>query len=53
MLSDSNLPKYFWAEAVATACYILNRILVRPLTNTTPYELLSNKKPIVAYFKVL
>ena len=52
MLSDSNLPKHFWAEAVATACYILNRILVRPLTNKTPYELLYNKKPTVAYFKV-
>ena len=52
MLSDSNLPKHFWDEAVATACYILNRILIRPLTNKTPYELLYNKKPIVAYFKV-
>ena len=52
LLSDSKLPKHFWAEAVATACYILNRILIRPLTNKTPYELLFNKKPKVSYFRI-
>ena len=52
MLSDSKLPKHFWAEAVATACYILNRILIRPLTNKTPYEFLYKRKPKVSYFKV-
>ena len=25
LLNDTLLPKYFWAEAVNTACYILNR----------------------------
>ena len=52
MLSDSKLPRNFWVEAVATACYILNRILIRPLTNKTSYELPFNKKPKVSYFKV-
>ena len=52
MLSESNLPKNFQAEAVATACYILNRILIRPLTNKTSYELLHSKKPKVSYFKI-
>lgn len=52
MLSDSKLPKKIWPEAVATTCYILNRILIRPLTNKTSYELLYNKKPKVSYFKV-
>ena len=52
IISDSNLPENFWAEVVATACYILNRILIRRLTNKTPYELLYNKKPIVTCFKV-
>ena len=52
MLSDSNLPKYFWAEAVATACYILNRILIRPLTDKTSYELIYSKKPKVSYFRI-
>ena len=52
MLSDSKLPKYFWAEAVATTCYILNRILIRPLTDKTSYELLHSKKPKVSYFRI-
>ena len=29
MLCESNLPRYFWAEAINTACYILNRALIR------------------------
>ena len=52
MLNEHSLPKYFWAEAVSTACYILNRVLVRPLLTKTPYELWNNKKPNVSYFKV-
>ena len=52
MLNEHSLPKYFWAEAVNTACYILNRVLVRPLLTKTPYELWNNKKPNVSYFKV-
>lgn len=35
MLNDSNLPKKFWAEVVAIPCYILNRVLIRPLTKNT------------------
>ena len=31
MLNENNLPKYFWAEAVNTSCYDLNRILLRPI----------------------
>ncbi|GJU05561.1 retrovirus-related pol polyprotein from transposon TNT 1-94 [Tanacetum coccineum] len=40
MLADSFLPIPFWAEAVNTACYVLNRILVTKPQNKTPYELL-------------
>ncbi|GJV07766.1 putative ribonuclease H-like domain-containing protein [Tanacetum coccineum] len=32
MLADSFLPNTFWAEAVSTACYVLNRVLVTKLT---------------------
>nr|GEV73957.1 hypothetical protein [Tanacetum cinerariifolium] len=28
MLADSFLPNTFWAEAVSTACYVLNKVLV-------------------------
>ena len=52
MLNENNLPKYFWAEAVNTSCYVLNRILLRPILKKTPYELCKNKKPNIGYFKV-
>ncbi|WJZ90882.1 hypothetical protein VitviT2T_009997 [Vitis vinifera] len=52
MLNENNLPKYFWAEAVNTSCYVLNRILLRPILKKTPYELWKNKKPNISYFKV-
>ena len=52
MLVVANIAKYFWAEAVNTACYVLNRVLVRPLLNKTSYELLYGRTPRIAYFKV-
>ncbi|GJU95939.1 putative ribonuclease H-like domain-containing protein [Tanacetum coccineum] len=39
MLADSKLPTTFWAEAVNTACYVQNRVLVVKPYNKTPYEL--------------
>lgn len=50
MLCESNLPKYFWAEAVNTACYIQNRILLHPILNKTPYELWKGRKSNISYF---
>nr|GEZ29823.1 ribonuclease H-like domain, reverse transcriptase, RNA-dependent DNA polymerase [Tanacetum cinerariifolium] len=41
MVADSLLPITFWAEAVNTACYVLNRALVTTSHNKTPYELLN------------
>ncbi|GJX95718.1 retrovirus-related pol polyprotein from transposon TNT 1-94 [Tanacetum coccineum] len=38
MLADSLLPIPFWAEAVNTTCYVLNRVLVTKPQNKTPYE---------------
>ncbi|GKE32925.1 putative ribonuclease H-like domain-containing protein [Tanacetum coccineum] len=40
MLADLLLPIPFWAEAVNTACYVLNRVLVTKPQNKTSYELL-------------
>nr|GEZ80209.1 retrovirus-related Pol polyprotein from transposon TNT 1-94 [Tanacetum cinerariifolium] len=40
MLVDSLLPTTFWAEAVNTACYVQNRVLVTKPHNKTPYELI-------------
>ncbi|GJX54566.1 putative ribonuclease H-like domain-containing protein [Tanacetum coccineum] len=46
MLADSFLPNTFWAEAVSTACYVLNRVLVTKPHNKTPYELLTGDSEI-------
>ncbi|GJS70995.1 ribonuclease H-like domain-containing protein [Tanacetum coccineum] len=43
MLADSKLPTTFWAEAVSTACYVQNRVLVVKPHNKTPYELFRGK----------
>ena len=37
MLSDSNIPKYFWADAVSTTCFVSNRVNIRPILKKTPY----------------
>jgi transposase InsO family protein len=52
MLCENSLPKYFWAEAVNTACYIVNRVLLRPFVGKTPFELIFGKIPSISYFKV-
>ena len=39
MMCESNVPQSFWAEAVNTANYVLNRCLIRPILKRTPYEL--------------
>nr|GEV53723.1 retrovirus-related Pol polyprotein from transposon TNT 1-94 [Tanacetum cinerariifolium] len=51
MLADSFLPTIFWAEAVNTACYVLNRVLVTKPQNKTPYELLTGRQPIISYLR--
>ncbi|GJS98312.1 putative ribonuclease H-like domain-containing protein [Tanacetum coccineum] len=51
MLADSFLPNTFWAEAVSTACYVLNRVLVTKPDNKTPYELVTGKIPIISYIR--
>ncbi|GJS86283.1 putative ribonuclease H-like domain-containing protein [Tanacetum coccineum] len=43
MLADSKLPTTFCAEAVNTACYVQNRVLVVKPHNKTPYELFRGK----------
>ena len=49
---EYDLPSYFWAEAVNTACYVSNRVFKRPLTNKTSYELWKGRKPKISYFRV-
>ncbi|GJU52507.1 putative ribonuclease H-like domain-containing protein [Tanacetum coccineum] len=47
ILVDSLLPTVFWAEAVNTACYVLNRVLVTKPHNKTPYELIIGRPPSI------
>ncbi|KAI3815616.1 hypothetical protein L1987_15293 [Smallanthus sonchifolius] len=49
MLTDSKLQVTFWAEAVNTACHVLNRVLTVKQHNKTCYELLNNRKPNLEY----
>ncbi|KAI3805308.1 hypothetical protein L1987_27551 [Smallanthus sonchifolius] len=49
MLSDAKLPATFWAEAVNTACHVLNRVLVVKRHNKTCYELIKNRLPNLDY----
>ncbi|GJS06640.1 putative ribonuclease H-like domain-containing protein [Tanacetum coccineum] len=51
MLADSLLPTTFWAEAVSTACYVQNRVLVTKPHNQTPYELLHGRPPSISFMR--
>ncbi|PKA63291.1 Retrovirus-related Pol polyprotein from transposon TNT 1-94 [Apostasia shenzhenica] len=52
MLHERGLPKYFWAEAVNTACYVVNRVTVRSILKKTPYELWKGRKPNISHLRV-
>ncbi|GKD41062.1 putative ribonuclease H-like domain-containing protein [Tanacetum coccineum] len=51
MLADFKLPTIFWAEAVSTACYVQNRVLVVKPHNKTPYELFRGLKPALSFIR--
>jgi hypothetical protein len=42
----------FWAEALNTACYSINRLYLHRFLKKTSYELLTGKNPNVSYFRV-
>ncbi|GJR41683.1 putative ribonuclease H-like domain-containing protein [Tanacetum coccineum] len=51
MLAESMLSTTFWAEAVNTACYVQNSVLVTKPHNKTPYELFLGRKPTLSFMK--
>ncbi|GKC44935.1 putative ribonuclease H-like domain-containing protein, partial [Tanacetum coccineum] len=51
MLADSLLPIVFWAEAVNTACYVLNMVFVTKPHNKTPYELIIGRPPSISFMR--
>ncbi|GJX87786.1 integrase, catalytic region, zinc finger, CCHC-type containing protein [Tanacetum coccineum] len=52
MLSAAKLPLFFWAEAIATACFTQNRSLVIPRHEKTPYHIINARKPLVKFFHI-
>ncbi|GKB61701.1 ribonuclease H-like domain-containing protein [Tanacetum coccineum] len=51
MLADSKLLTTFWEEAVNTACYVQNRVLVVKPHNKTPYELFHGRTPNLTFMR--
>ncbi|GJR27186.1 putative ribonuclease H-like domain-containing protein [Tanacetum coccineum] len=51
MLANSKLPTTFWAEAVNTACYVHNKVLVIKPHNMTPYELFNGRPPTISFMR--
>ncbi|GJY47068.1 retrovirus-related pol polyprotein from transposon TNT 1-94 [Tanacetum coccineum] len=51
MLADAKLPTTFWAEAVNTACYVQNRVIIVKPHNKTPYELFRGRTPALSFMR--
>ena len=53
MISHAGLPDYYWAEAVATAAYLRNRVSTSAFhEKATPYERWYGRKPDLSHLKV-
>jgi transposase InsO family protein len=52
MLDEYKSSDRFWAEAISTACYSINRLYLHWILKKTSYKLLIGKKPNVSYFRV-
>jgi hypothetical protein len=52
MLDEYKTPDQFWAEAINTACYSIDRLYLHRILKKTSYEHLTGKKPNVSYFRV-
>nr|GFC64668.1 hypothetical protein [Tanacetum cinerariifolium] len=52
MLSTAKVPLFFWAKAIATACFTQNRSLVIPCHEKTPYHIINDRKLSVKFFYI-
>jgi hypothetical protein len=52
MLSGVRVRQEFWAEAVGTACYLVNRSPSSTLDDKTPHEVWTGKKPSLTHLRV-
>jgi transposase InsO family protein len=46
MLDEYKKPDRFWAEAINTACYSINRLYLHRILKKTSYEPLTGKSPM-------
>ncbi|GJY17285.1 retrovirus-related pol polyprotein from transposon TNT 1-94 [Tanacetum coccineum] len=52
MLSASKLSLFFWAEAIATACYTQNRSIIIPTHEKTTYHIINDRKPSIKHLHI-
>nr|GFA18552.1 retrovirus-related Pol polyprotein from transposon TNT 1-94 [Tanacetum cinerariifolium] len=52
MLSASQLPSFFWVEAIATACYTQNRSIIILTHDKTPYHIINDRKPSIKHLYI-
>nr|GEZ86566.1 hypothetical protein [Tanacetum cinerariifolium] len=52
MLSASKLPLFFWAEAIATACYTQNRSIVISTHEKMTYHIINDRKPLIKHLHI-
>nr|GEV35217.1 putative reverse transcriptase domain-containing protein [Tanacetum cinerariifolium] len=52
MLSASQLPLFFWAEAIVTACYTQNQSIIILTHGKTPYHIINDMKPSIKHLHI-
>nr|GFB05530.1 retrovirus-related Pol polyprotein from transposon TNT 1-94 [Tanacetum cinerariifolium] len=52
MLSGAKVPLFFWAEAIATACFTQNCSLIILRHEKTPNHIINDRKPSVKFFHI-
>nr|GFB29175.1 hypothetical protein [Tanacetum cinerariifolium] len=52
MLSASKLPLFFWAEAIATTCYIQNQSIIILTHYKTEYHIINDRKPSIKHLYI-
>ena len=51
MISQTDLPLYFWGYALETAAFTLNRVPTKSVEKT-PYEIWTGKRPTLSFLKI-
>nr|GEV37973.1 hypothetical protein [Tanacetum cinerariifolium] len=52
MFSASQLPLFFWAEAITTACYAQNRSIIILTHGKKPYHIINDRKPSIKHLYI-